>query len=248
MRSNAASLEALVLVAAFATLIQFPFAAPIYFCYVAPLVLLAAIASCRAFGLATGVLPCAILLAPAVYGFRLLDHQSISTLGVQFRTDTQAVILDPDRASVRVTRREQREYALVRRLVDEHRLPGAPIFAGPDAPEIYFLTDSQNGTPALIDFLDKSRSTIGTRLTGFLEATSARRHSESRAAPVTGANHDNRLPDTDALPECASFGAVRGAMAERPVAHARAARGRSRRSLRLPTNKVPDGDTNQTRA
>ena len=170
MRSNAASLEALVLVAAFATLIQFPFAAPIYFCYVAPLVLLAAIASCRAFGLATGVLPCAILLALPVYGFRLLDHQSISTLGVQFRADTQAVILDPDRATVRVTRREQREYALVRRLVDEHRLPGAPIFAGPDAPEIYFLTDSQNGTPALIDFLDRSRSTVGTQLTGFLEA------------------------------------------------------------------------------
>jgi hypothetical protein len=56
----------------------------------------------------------------------------------------------------------------VRRIVLAHDVPGRPIFAGPDAPEIYFLTETRNATPSILDFLDSSGSTHGTLLTTML--------------------------------------------------------------------------------
>jgi hypothetical protein len=178
---GAARLAPVALVAGFSMLIQFPFAAPVYFCYVAPLVLLAAIASLKTLGSPPGALPCAMLLALAVFGFSQLDHQSIGTIGEEYSDDPQVAILDPDRASVRVTPLEVEEYAQVRELVDQHRRDSEPIFAGPDAPEIYFLTRSGNVTPALIDFLDRSNSTTGARLIDLLSA---------KNVPVVVLNHE----------------------------------------------------------
>jgi hypothetical protein len=55
-----------------------------------------------------------------------------------------------------------------------------PIFAGPDAPEIYFLTESENPTRAIIDFLDHSGSARGDELVRLLA---------ERRVPVVVLNH-----------------------------------------------------------
>lgn len=157
-----------VLVGGFSTLLQFPFAGPVYFCYVAPLVLLAAIASMRRFGLADGLLPGVVLIALVVFGVRQLDRQSLFSLGYVYRVDPQVAIIDGDRASIRALPEVKREYDKVRELVAQHRTIGQPIFAGPDAPDIYFLTDSQNPTPSILDFLDTSGVTRGNELVRLL--------------------------------------------------------------------------------
>ncbi|HLA13522.1 MAG TPA: hypothetical protein VJZ25_00735, partial [Gemmatimonadaceae bacterium] len=153
-----------VLVAGFSTLLQFPFAAPVYFCYVAPLLLLGAIAGLRRVGYANGLLPGVVLIALVVFGIRQLDHQSHFSLGFVYQDDPQVATLDSDRASVRVRPEDKRAYDRIQELVRQYRPIGRPIFAGPDAPEIYFLTGSWNPTPSILDFLDRSGATRGDNL------------------------------------------------------------------------------------
>ena len=107
----------LVLVGGFALLIQFPFGPPIYFVYAAPLVLLAAVASMRHFGLATGILPGVLLIALVALGIRQLDSQTLVSLGQRYEAESQLVILDRARASVRVSPETKAEYDNVRALV-----------------------------------------------------------------------------------------------------------------------------------
>jgi hypothetical protein len=158
-----------ILVGGFTTLIQFPFAAPVYFCYVAPLLLLAAIASMQRLRIPLGLLPAAALVTLVIFGSRQLDHQPLVSLGRAYEADTQTEVLQPGRASVRVKPGTKRTYNRLRRLVVEHRGEANAIFAGPDAPEVYFLTRSRNLTPALLDFLDTSGSTRGSSLLRLLE-------------------------------------------------------------------------------
>ncbi|MGH3076811.1 MAG: hypothetical protein ACRDPZ_01355 [Gaiellaceae bacterium] len=157
-----------VLVGGFATLVQFPFAGPVYFCYAAPLVLLVAIAGLRRMGLDARFLPPLVLVALAVFGVRQLDHQSVLTLGTEYVADPHTAILDEDRASIRVLPRAQREYARITELVGQH-LRGDTLFAGPDAAEMYFLTQTRNPTRSIMDFLDTSDSTKGRRLIRLLQ-------------------------------------------------------------------------------
>jgi hypothetical protein len=77
-------------------------------------------------------------------------------------------VLDESRASIRVSEADKRVYDRVRMLVAAHNPRGRPIFAGPDAPEVYFLTQTRNATPALFDFLDQSHSTRGEKLLNLL--------------------------------------------------------------------------------
>jgi hypothetical protein len=127
-------------------------------------VLLAAIAALRHLGRADGLLPGVILLALVVFGIRQLDQQTIASLGHEYTREPRVVILDTERASVRVTPDVKRAYGRIRQLVEQHNPSSRPIFAGPDAPEIYFLTRSSNPTPSIMDFLDPSGSTRGDRL------------------------------------------------------------------------------------
>jgi hypothetical protein len=54
-------------------------------------------------------------------------------------------------------------------LLDEHG-SGRYVYAGPDAPELYFLADRENPTRALFDFLDDTHSARGKNLLLTLKA------------------------------------------------------------------------------
>jgi hypothetical protein len=164
----------IVLVAGFGALIQFPFAAPIYFLYAAPLLLLAAIAVLKAIGGASGLLPAVVLIALAVFGIRQIDTQSVLSLGATYKPDPQVAILDSERASIRVLPETKAIYDRVLALVAAHRRDTDVIFAGPDAPEMYFLTQSRNPTASVMDFLDASGSTRGERLLNTLRDSAIR--------------------------------------------------------------------------
>lgn len=146
----------LVGLAAFVGLSQYPFGTPLYYCYAVPLFALCAIAVVRYAGLHRGLFPVALLALYTAFGFVWLDR-SPQTLGAGFGDTPQYVTLDPARASIGVDPLEQAEYQHVVSLLRQHS-SGQFTYAGPDAPELYYLSGLENPTRALFDFVDESGS------------------------------------------------------------------------------------------
>lgn len=153
----------LLALAAFSSLIQFPFGAPIYYCYLASLVALAALAVLQYASAAGGWLPVAILATYVLFGFGWLAGGVIYVWGVTPERNPQNVVLDSRSASIRVTSSDRLMYREVVRLLRSHAY-GRYTYAGPDAPEVYFLSGLENPTRSLFDHLDPSNSARGERL------------------------------------------------------------------------------------
>jgi hypothetical protein len=123
-------------------LVQFPYTAPAYFFYVAPLGVLAtlavATASPRRAAPVLGVLA-------AIAGYLGAGYAA----GVSMSGTTA---LDLQRGGIRVSARDAELY---RDLVGEVRrhLGEGTLWAGPDAPEVYYLAGVPNPTPTLYEFL-----------------------------------------------------------------------------------------------
>ena len=133
----------LIALATVCSLVQFPFAAPIYFCYVAPLVALAAFAiltgTHHRYGdaLLGGVMLFYMLFAVVyvvpltIYHFNFSSEQPTSSLPL------------PRVGGLRVP--EAKVFEQLTQDVQLHA-EGGPIVAGPASPEVYFLTGLQNAT------------------------------------------------------------------------------------------------------
>jgi hypothetical protein len=142
----------------FCNLVQIPFAAPVYFLYAAPLLVLLAIGlSGDRFGAANKRLMFATVVLVGFSIFRL-DAGFLYHLGFRYRAHRQTEVLELPRArGIRVTPEEKDE---IERLVNGVlRLGAGPtILAIPDAPEVYFLTGLKNPTRALFEFFDDGPS------------------------------------------------------------------------------------------
>ena len=142
-------------IAGLTSLIAFPVALPVYFCYSAPLALLAFIGALRLTG--GPPQPLAGLLTLYYVGFAVLalNTQSIHELGWTAARAEPLRRLDLPRGRVLVPASDALEYqSVVDTLVLHAR--GAFTFAGPDLPEIYFLAGLRNPTRSLFDFLEPS--------------------------------------------------------------------------------------------
>ena len=141
----------LLCVTAWVSLVQFPFAAPIYFCYVAPLAILAAGWLVAAEPRSPKPLHVVVLAFYVLFALLFNNYRSVFDLGHRVGTRVAQVPLPIDRAGLIVSRDDARVYA---NLVDgiRKRRIGRWIYAGPDAPEVYFLSDSSNPTRSLFDF------------------------------------------------------------------------------------------------
>jgi hypothetical protein len=141
---------------AWCSLIQVPFAAPIYFFYVAPLVplALAAIYSTqeqRSRWLLAGVVVfyLAFIVLRITPGF-------IYVMGMRYQDDPQVQRLELARAGgIRVDPEEARQYQELIAVVEEHAGGSSYIYAAPDCPEVYFLAGKKNPTRTLFDFFDE---------------------------------------------------------------------------------------------
>jgi len=124
-------------VAAWFALLQYPFAAPNYLAYVAPLILLAATAAASV----TIARPIGVALVAALAIWTLgVDHgQPLTSLGYgRVGTTDPLVRLDLPHGGLFVPASEATEFESVVRVLDGW---GArSIVAGPDAPEIYYLS------------------------------------------------------------------------------------------------------------
>jgi hypothetical protein len=144
----------LVCLTALWSLVQFPFSAPIYFCFVAPVLALTVLA----FFSATPGAPRFVL--GALLGFYLLFAGLrmvpgfIYSLGYVYNPDAQTTRLAlPRAAGLRINWYDALLYDRLIPLIQEHSI-GEYAYAAPDCPEVYFLSGLRNPTRTLFDFFD----------------------------------------------------------------------------------------------
>ncbi len=134
-------------------LLQFPFAAPVYYCYIAPLVLLALVAIRPVHQRAPFALPVIVGAFYLVFALWLVHPGTVYTFGHRYEPDQQVALLRMPRGGLLVMPAEQQVYERVVSLVQEHAKNGV-VLATPDAPEISFLADRANPTRSLFEFFD----------------------------------------------------------------------------------------------
>ena len=142
----------LLAVAALGSLVQYPYSHGIYFCYAAPLVILAAVA------LVTSTPAAPKLLHLCVLGFYL--GFAVTSLN---RSNTRNLAGPPgeratlalDRGGLEVRASDQELYTRLVKEIQTHSAPGAFIYAAPDAPHVYFLSARRNPTRTVYDFFDQ---------------------------------------------------------------------------------------------
>jgi hypothetical protein len=137
-------------VAAFCSLVQYPFAAPIYFSYSLPLMLLAIVALIPELKFvrrrALNGLACAYMVFGALY---IAPMKLPGIRGPVIQEDV--AILDLPRGGLRIPRLDAETYAQTVQLLKSHTTSGV-TYAGPDAPDLYFLAELQNPTPTMFDY------------------------------------------------------------------------------------------------
>jgi hypothetical protein len=141
-----------VTMAATVALVQVPYATPIYFCYGAPMSMLAIFAIVFAqprsplrvhLAVSTFFLLFAIVFVNRTYGWNL---------GVKFLPYAPQGRLDLPRGGLLVPDEDRQVYEELVRVIQQHAA-GGTIIAGPDCPEVYFLSGFPNPTRAMFDFL-----------------------------------------------------------------------------------------------
>jgi hypothetical protein len=134
---------ALVSTAALWSLVQFPYSSPAYFFYVAPLGVLATAGVLHAGGQSRPGPVIAVLAA--LYTFLGAGYVAgVATTGT--------TPLTLERGGIRVSKADADRYHRLAAAIGRHH-HGGDIWAGPDAPEVYFLSGRPNRTPVLYEFL-----------------------------------------------------------------------------------------------
>jgi hypothetical protein len=138
-------------VSAWLSLSQFPFAAPIYFCYVAPLGLIAGmLALTQAVPvrrLSDGPAIAAVLL----FGLLSMNRGYVWNVGAFHQVQHLDAPLGLDRAHLRVSAQEAGVFGKLIPLVRQH-LGDRGLVAGPDTPDVYFLSGQFSPSGRLFDF------------------------------------------------------------------------------------------------
>jgi hypothetical protein len=139
---------------AMSALVQFPFSAPIYFVYIAPLLVLAILAVQSVGAKVPRSLLILVAVFYVVFAVARVTPGFIYSMGVRSATDEQTERLELARGGLLVPAKDAGEYRQLIELVRSH-VSGDFTYAGPDAPEVYFLAGLRNPTRSLFDFFDK---------------------------------------------------------------------------------------------
>jgi len=136
------------------SLVQYPFSAQIYFCYIAPLVILAAVAILVLFRSIPRPLLVVVFAGFLLFAVLRVTPPFIYVMGLYDQPDPETQVLDLPRAgSLRIEARSVEIYKRLIPLIQQHAGAGE-IYAAPDCPEIYFLSGYRNPTSALFDFFE----------------------------------------------------------------------------------------------
>ena len=134
-------------------LLQFPFR-NIYFCYIAPLVLLCATAVVSLMEKPPRLAVSGMMSFCFLYAVLELTPGFVYHLAYEYAPDTQTVRLSLPRAGgLRVTAESASEYEELDSLIRQHAR-GEYIFAKPDSPQVYFLSGFRDPTGIFYDFYE----------------------------------------------------------------------------------------------
>jgi len=136
----------------FCSLIQFPYSSPTYFCYVSPLVAIAALALITAKKPAPRVMPAVLAFFYAAFAmFRVTPGFRLDTMSSGYLPAQPTAELVLARAGgLRISPDDARTYERLNSMLQGKSL-GHTIYAGPDCPEVYFLGGFQNPTRMIFD-------------------------------------------------------------------------------------------------
>ncbi len=144
----------LLTMAAVMSLIQFPHTQYIYFCYVAPLAILAILFLVADRKGSPRRLMVCFALCYLLFALIWLNRSSLQSGGMGYVRAENTVPLGIKRGGLRVTRPFAEIYRRLVSQIDLHSLPGDSIYASQDCPEVYFLSGRKNPTRTLFDFFD----------------------------------------------------------------------------------------------
>jgi hypothetical protein len=136
------------------SLIQFPFTDTIYFCYIAPLVLLSATAVVSLMDQPPQLAVSGMMCFCFLYAVFELTPGFVDHLGVEYAPDIQTVRLSlPRGGGLLVSAATAREYEELDSLIRQHAR-GEYILAAPRCPEVYFLYGFRPPTRDFFSFSD----------------------------------------------------------------------------------------------
>lgn len=143
----------LLSVSAVFTLVQFPFSVPIYFCYVAPLVALLAVALLPHARPMPHAVPASFLVFLVAFAVMRVNTSTLSGMGWLYQPYPRTASLGLPRGRLDVPAREAEMYRVAVKVLQQHAR-GGYTWASPDCPEVYFLSGLGNPTRSLFDFFD----------------------------------------------------------------------------------------------
>jgi len=143
----------LLAIAATCSLIQLPFSAAIYFCYVAPLVGLSLLALYSVPPKITRPLLAILLAFYLAFAVFRVTPGFLYSMGYLYQPNPETASLKlPRSGDLRVSPADAAQYQQLIPEIQAHAGTSNFIYAAPDCPEIYFLAGKQNPTRALFDF------------------------------------------------------------------------------------------------
>ena len=144
---------AILCVTALCNLIQFPYFVANYFCYMAPLVVLAAVALSRYLRPKGQLIPGALVAFFIAFAAVRMNDSTLYTMGAVYQPYLRTMPMGLARGGLRVPVVHAEAYhALIPML--RARAKGGYTWASPDCPEVYFLSGLKNPTRTLFDFFD----------------------------------------------------------------------------------------------
>ena len=136
------------------TLVQFPFTVAIYFCYVAPLVALSAVAFCAYLDRPVPrALPALAVAFCTAFAVLRLNPSPLNDMDTSFERYPEVRPMRLDRAGLLVPLWQAGQYEATVDVVRQHAR-GEYIWASPDVPQLYFLSGYRNPTRSLFEFFD----------------------------------------------------------------------------------------------
>ena len=140
-------------------LVEFPFAAPTYLLYTIPMSMVALAAVVGAAGRTPGVVQLVIVVFLLVFGIVRVNPGTAESFGRHFMESDETMRLRLPGSGLRVRPSDAARYEALIGAV-QILAKDRTLWAGPDAPEVYFLSGVPNRTRTLFDFLDAGAGTV----------------------------------------------------------------------------------------
>jgi hypothetical protein len=145
--------------AAFLSVIQFPYAFGLYFYYAAPPILLALLFAVSLGSRSWTKVQVCFVLFYVGFGVLWLNTANMRKTGVSYERSQATEVLLPERANLRVSEADKAVYDALVGVIREVAGDAPYILATPDCPEVYFLSGKKNPTRVFYEFFDPAQPT-----------------------------------------------------------------------------------------